>query len=55
MWMNSDAFCCSGAHGQFICMLPEYDAVIVATAKIMGDDHIEMGLIWKHILPALGR
>lgn len=53
IWMNSDAYCCSGAHGQFICMLPEYDAVIVTTAKIMGDDHDEMGLVWKHILPAL--
>lgn len=53
MWMNSDAFCCAGAHGQLICMLPEHDAVIVTTAKIHGDDHDEMGLVWKHILPAL--
>lgn len=51
IWMNSDAFCCSGAQGQFICMIPEFDMVIVSTAEIRDDDHKEMALIWKHFLP----
>ena len=41
-----------GANGQFILVLPEKDAVIVATANIQ-DMQGELNLIWKHLLPAL--
>ncbi|RHJ87779.1 ChbG/HpnK family deacetylase [Parabacteroides sp. AM08-6] len=41
-----------GADGQYIIILPEKDAVIVATAHI-GDMQAELNLIWKHLLPCL--
>ena len=53
MWRcRHGAFRADGAHGQFILVLPEQDAVIVTTANI---DHmaVELSQIWEHILPAL--
>lgn len=41
-----------GAGGQYIIILPEKDAVIVATADL-GDMQAEINLIWKHLLPCL--
>lgn len=52
-WINGDGFNTAGAQGQFIVVLPKYDAVIVGIADIRGDDHKEMGLMWKHIVPVL--
>jgi CubicO group peptidase (beta-lactamase class C family) len=52
MWMcRYDAYRADGARGQFIILLPKYDAVIVATADI-GDMQAEINLIWKHLLAA---
>ena len=53
MWRcRHGAFRADGAHGQFILVLPEQDAVIVTTANI---DHmaVELSQIWDHLLPAL--
>lgn len=41
-----------GAGGQYIIILPDKDAVIIATADL-GDMQGEINLIWKHILPCL--
>ena len=41
-----------GAGGQYIIILPEKDAVIVATADL-GDMQGEINLIWKYLLPHL--
>jgi CubicO group peptidase (beta-lactamase class C family) len=41
-----------GAYGQYIIILPEKDAVIVATANV-SDMQAEINLIWKYLLPAL--
>lgn len=46
-----NAFRADGAAGQFIIMLPDKDAVIVATANI-DDMKAELDLIWKHLLKA---
>ena len=46
------AFRADGANGQYIIILPEKDAVIVATAHVQ-DMQKELNLIWDHILPAL--
>jgi len=52
MWMcRYDAYRADGARGQFIIILPKYDAVIVATADI-GDMQAEINLIWKYLMPA---
>ena len=53
MWRcRHGAYRADGAHGQFILVLPEQDAVIVTTANI---DHmaVELSQIWDHLLPAL--
>ena len=52
-WLNGDGYNTAGAQGQFIIVLPKYDAVIVGIADIKDDDHKEMGLMWKHIVPVL--
>ena len=43
----------AGAQGQFIIVLPKWDAVIVGIADIKDDDHKEMALMWKYIVPVL--
>lgn len=52
-WKNGDGYNTAGAQGQFIIVLPEFDAVIVGIADIKDDDHKEMALMWKHIVPVL--
>lgn len=53
MWMcRHNAYRADGAAGQYIIILPEKDAVIVATANI-NDMQAELNLIWKHLLPAI--
>lgn len=44
-----NAYRADGANGQFIIVIPEKDAVIVATANI-DDMQAEINLIWKHLL-----
>ena len=52
MWRSRhDSYRADGARGQFVIILPQYDAVIVTTADI-GDMQAEINLIWKHLLPA---
>lgn len=52
MWMcRHQAVRADGAGGQFIILLPEKDAVIVATAQLQ-DMQAELNLIWTHLLPA---
>jgi len=41
-----------GAHGQFIIILPEKDAVIAATANV-SDMQAEINLMWEYLLPAM--
>ncbi len=53
MWRcRHNAIRADGAGGQYIIILPEKDAVIVATANIP-DMQAEINLIWKYLLPAL--
>lgn len=52
-WTNGDGYNTAGAHGQFIIVLPKYDAVVVGIADIMDNDQKELSLIWKHIVPVL--
>lgn len=53
MWRcRHNAYRADGAYGQYIIVLPEKDAVIVATANIP-DMQAELNLIWKYLLPAL--
>ena len=47
-----NVFRADGAGGQFIIVVPEKDAVIVATAQI-SDMQAELNLIWDYLLPAL--
>ena len=47
-----NAFRADGAHGQFIIVLPEKDAVIVTTANA-DDMQAEINLIWEYLLPAM--
>jgi CubicO group peptidase (beta-lactamase class C family)/predicted glycoside hydrolase/deacetylase ChbG (UPF0249 family) len=53
LWRSRhNSYRADGANGQFILVLPEKDAVIVATANIQ-DMQGELNLIWKHLLPGL--
>jgi len=53
MWIcTHDAVRADGANGQYIILLPQQDAVIVATAEL-GDMQAELDTIWEFILPAL--
>ncbi|MBR4826773.1 MAG: serine hydrolase [Bacteroidales bacterium] len=53
MWRcRHNAFRADGAHGQYIIILPDQDAVIVATADVTNMQQ-ELNLIWDYILPAL--
>ena len=52
-WLNGDGYNTAGAQGQFIIVLPKWDAVIVGIADIKDDDHKEMALMWKYIVPVL--
>jgi CubicO group peptidase (beta-lactamase class C family) len=53
LWRSRhNSYRADGANGQFILILPEKDAVIVATANIK-DMQGELNLIWKHLLPGL--
>ena len=53
MWRcRHHAFRADGAHGQFILVFPEKDAVIAVTAHT-DDMQAEINLIWKHLWKAL--
>lgn len=53
MWRcRHNAYRADGAFGQYIIVIPDRDAVVVATANV-GDMQSELNLIWAHILPAL--
>ena len=53
MWRGRHhAFRADGAHGQFILVFPEKDAVIAVTAHT-DDMQAEINLIWKHLWKAL--
>lgn len=47
-----NAFRADGANGQFIVVIPDKNAVIVATANI-NDMQAELDLIWKHLLKGM--
>ena len=52
MWRcRNNAFRGDGAFGQYIIVMPDQDAVIVATSET-SDMQDELNLIWKHLLPA---
>ena len=42
----------AGAYGQFVVVMPDKDAVIAMTAGL-SDMAKELGLVWKHLLPAM--
>ena len=46
------AFRGDGAFGQYIVVMPEQDAVFVATAEV-SNMQAELDLVWEHLLPAL--
>lgn len=51
VWMNSvGGFRLDGAHGQFVMVLPEHNAVIVLTGNV-GNTGPEMEAIWQYLLP----
>lgn len=51
VWMNTvGGFRLDGAHGQFVMVLPEYDAVIVLTGHC-NNTAPEMAAIWQYLLP----
>ncbi|MGM9791547.1 MAG: serine hydrolase domain-containing protein [Candidatus Cryptobacteroides sp.] len=52
-WINGDGYNTAGSQGQFIVVLPKYDAVMVGIADIKDDDHKELALMWQHIVPVL--
>ncbi len=53
MWRcRHGAYRADGAYGQYIVVIPEKDAVIAATAKVM-DMQKEINLFWDYLLPAL--
>lgn len=52
-WTLTEGFYAAGARGQFIIVLPKFDAVIVMTAEFDDDDQPEKDLAWKHIIPVL--
>ncbi len=55
MWINTDAFFASGHMGQFIYVLPEYDAVIAMTSDYENDEVAASDLVWKYLVPVLQR
>ncbi len=53
IWLcRHNAYRAAGAHGQFILVLPEQDAVIAMTAN-NGKMQAQLDRIWKHLLPVL--
>jgi len=46
-----NAFRADGAFGQYIIVMPEWDAVVAITANVNNMQH-EIDLVWKHLLPA---
>lgn len=51
VWMNSaGGYRLDGAHGQFVMVLPEYNAVIVLTGNVR-ETGPEMKAMWKYLLP----
>lgn len=51
VWMNSvGGFRLDGAHGQFVMVLPEHNAVIVLTGNVTSTGP-EMKAMWKYLLP----
>jgi len=52
MWRSRhNSYRADGAYGQYILILPEQNAVIVATAQV-NDMQAELNLIWEYLLPA---
>ena len=53
MWRcRHNAFRADGAHGQYIIVMPDQNAVVVITAHV-GNMQSEINLVWKYLLPAL--
>ncbi|MFD9389986.1 serine hydrolase domain-containing protein [Streptomyces sp. NPDC060000] len=50
-WRSRHGYRGDGAYGQFCVVLPEYDAVIAATAAT-NDMQAVLTLVWEHLLPA---
>lgn len=51
VWMNSvGGYRLDGAHGQFVIVLPEYNAVLVLTGNVK-DSAPELKAMWKYLLP----
>ncbi len=52
-WRGShNSFRMDGMAGQFVFVLPDYDAVIVLTSNV-GDTQAEMDEVWKNLIPAM--
>ncbi|KAJ3212094.1 hypothetical protein HDU82_003861 [Entophlyctis luteolus] len=51
LWQNRHGFRGDGAYGQFMIVLPAYDAVVVVTGE-ENDMQAVMEHIWNHLLPA---
>ena len=52
-WASRHGYRAEGALGQFLCVLPEADAVLVLTAAT-GDGQAILDAVWTHLLPAFG-
>jgi hypothetical protein len=49
---RNNAYRADGAYGQYIIVMPEFDAVVVLTSETP-DMQDEINLVWKFLLPAL--
>lgn len=52
-WRSQHGFRGDGAFGQFVCVLPEQDAVLVITAAT-DDMQAVLTAAWQHLIPAFG-
>ncbi len=54
-WRNTipNSYRADGKYGQYIVVLPDYDAVVTVTAHVEKSQHDILRLIWDEILPGL--
>lgn len=52
-WASRHGYRAEGARGQFVCVLPEADAVLALTAAT-ADGQAVLDAVWTHLVPAFG-
>ena len=53
-WMQQVGYRGDGAYGQFLLVLPEHDVVLAITSE-QENMQATLDLLWRHVLPAVGR